>query len=77
VLTATEHAVYDALDTRQWNFWVLSAAQVQQTNQASMGLAKVIKLAGEAVGYEDLAAAIERAIDGEPAPSAELSLKDL
>lgn len=25
VLTATEHEVYDALDTRQWNFWVLSA----------------------------------------------------
>lgn len=77
VLTATEHKVYDALDTRQWNFWVLSAAQVQQTNQASMGLAKVIKLAGAAVGYEDLAAAIEEALDGEPAPSVELSRKDL
>ena len=64
VLTATEHVGYDALDTGQWCFWVLQAGTVRQTNQASIGLARVVKLAGEAVPYADLAAAIRRALDG-------------
>ena len=47
VLTATEHVGYDALDTGQWCFWVLQAGTVRQTNQASIGLARVVKLAGK------------------------------
>ena len=66
VLTATEHVGYDALDTGQWCFWVLQAGTVRQTNQASIGLARVVKLAGAAVPYADLAVAIRRALDGEP-----------
>jgi len=66
VLTATEHVGYDALDTGQWRFWVLPAGTVRQTNQDSIGLARVVKLAGEAVPYADLAVAIRRALDGEP-----------
>jgi hypothetical protein len=43
---------------------VLPAGTVRQTNQASIGLARVVKLAGEAVPYADLAVAIRRALDG-------------
>ena len=52
---------YDALNTRQWKYWVVPAAKIQATKQSSMGLAKVADLAGNAIDYSDLAAAIETA----------------
>jgi hypothetical protein len=54
VLTAIEHACYDALDVDQWSFWVLSRDVVAATGQASMGLARVQALAGPPVTYAGL-----------------------
>ena len=55
VLTATEHAHYDALDVEQWSFWVLPKHVVAATGQRSMTLSTVKALAGEAVPYAQLA----------------------
>jgi hypothetical protein len=52
--TATEHSVYDALDTDQWSFWVLPVAAVASTGHRSMGLETVRSLAGPPVAYADL-----------------------
>lgn len=61
LLTATEHASYDALDTDQWTFWVLSTSAVSITGQASIGLARVQTLAGSPTTYDGLARRIEEA----------------
>jgi hypothetical protein len=54
VLTATEHATYDALDLDQWSFWVLPRAVIEQLGQKSIGLARVQALAGPAISYAEL-----------------------
>ncbi|MGY1833176.1 hypothetical protein ACI8AA_22400 [Geodermatophilus sp. SYSU D01180] len=62
VLTAEEHASYDALDLGQWSFWVLPRARVVATGQASMGLARVEALAGPPVPYAGLAGRIREVV---------------
>ncbi|WP_448638672.1 hypothetical protein [Geodermatophilus sp. URMC 63] len=62
VLTATEHARYDALDVGQWSFWVLPRNMVAATRQASMGLARVQALAGPPVTYAGLADRIREVV---------------
>ncbi len=54
VQTATEHAAYDALDMRQWSFWVLPAAEIAATGQRSIRLSVVQEMAGPPVGYAGL-----------------------
>jgi hypothetical protein len=55
VMTATDHASYDALDLAQWSFRVLPRSVVEGTGQASLGLARVQELAGPAVTFAELA----------------------
>ena len=54
VLTATEHATYDALDLDQWSFWVLPRAVIAQLGQKSIGLPRAEALAGPAITYSEL-----------------------
>jgi hypothetical protein len=61
VLTATDHASYDALDLAQWSFWVLPRAVVEGTGQRSMHLSTVESLGGLAVTYAELADQVRRA----------------
>jgi hypothetical protein len=65
LLTATEHAGYDALNIEQWSFWVLPQHVVAGSGQRSMRLSRVQALAGEPVSYADLA---ERVRGTCPAP---------
>ena len=62
VLTATEHARYDALDPDQWSFWVLPRQVVAAPGQRSLGLARVKALAGPPVSYADLADRIREVV---------------
>ena len=62
VLTAIEHARYDALDPDQWSFWVLPRQVVAATGQRSLGLARVKALAGPPVSYADLADRIREVV---------------
>ena len=55
VVTATEHAAYDALDIGQWAFWVLPRSAIEATGQQSLRLSRVKTLAGPPVPYEHLA----------------------
>jgi hypothetical protein len=64
VQTATDHREYDALDLRQWSFWVLPRALVEATGQCSLGLARVRKLAGQRVSHADLADRVRVAARG-------------
>jgi hypothetical protein len=61
VLTATEHATYDALDLDQWSFWVLPRRVIAQLGQKSIGLARVEALAGPAITYAELPARVRQA----------------
>jgi hypothetical protein len=54
VLTATEHATYDALDMDQWSWWVLPCQVIEQLGQKSVGLARVQALAGPSITYAEL-----------------------
>ncbi|WP_157944038.1 hypothetical protein [Blastococcus atacamensis] len=45
VLTAKDHASYDALDVDQWSFWVLPRDVLAKTGQRSIRLSRVEKLA--------------------------------
>jgi hypothetical protein len=65
VLTATDHASYDALDLHQWLFWVLPRSVVEGTGQQSMQLSRVEALAGSAVTYAELADRVRQAADAE------------
>ncbi len=55
VLTATEHARYDALDLDQWSFWVLPAGALAATGQHSIRLSVVQRMAGPPAPYAELA----------------------
>lgn len=65
VLTATDHASYDALDVDQWSFWVLPRSVVQGTGQRSIQLSRVESLGGAPVTYAELAARVRRVADEE------------
>jgi len=55
VVTVIEHTAYDALDIRQWSFWVLPRSVVEATGQRSLRLSRVEALARPPVPYDDLA----------------------
>jgi hypothetical protein len=61
VLTAREHAAYDALDLDQWSFWVLPREVVEGLGQKSIGLARVEALAGPPVAFGELADRVREA----------------
>jgi|tagenome__1003787_1003787.scaffolds.fasta_scaffold20913430_3 hypothetical protein len=54
VLTATDHATYDALELSQWSFWVLPRRAIEALGQKSISLARVEALAGPAVTFAEL-----------------------
>jgi hypothetical protein len=60
VLTTRDHAVYDPLDVRAWEFYVIPRAVLAELNVASMNLATAAQLA-DAVSYAGLAAAVRDA----------------
>ncbi|KQT96418.1 hypothetical protein ASG53_15010 [Sanguibacter sp. Leaf3] len=60
VQTATSHDVFDVLDTRQWEFYVLSRARVEGTGYRSLSLVTVRSLAATAVSVDQLAAEVSR-----------------
>jgi hypothetical protein len=62
VLTAVEHAAYDALNLEQWSFWVLPGEAVAATGQRSMRLSRVQAMAGPPVAYEGLAARVHEVV---------------
>lgn len=62
VLTATDHADYDALDVDQWSFWVLPREVLAATGQRSIRLSRVEALAGPPVGYADLARRVREVV---------------
>lgn len=68
LLAASTHDLYHALDTEQWQFWVLPAAVVAANGRKSMGLATVKRLAdgwmhsSDAVGYPELKSVILNAL---------------
>src|SRR3954447_13086561 len=63
VLTAKDHDSYDALDLRQWSFWVLPSTVVEQTAERSLGLAKVEALAGSPVTFAELGTRVREAAE--------------
>jgi hypothetical protein len=67
LLVATLHAEYDALNSAGWRFWVLSAGTIKATNQSSLTLGRVRALAGDAVAYPQLGAAIRASLATESA----------
>ena len=60
VQTATSHDVFDVLDTRQWEFYVLSRARVEGTGCRSLSLVTVRSLAAKAVSVHELAAEVSQ-----------------
>lgn len=65
LLNATEHAVYDALDTDQWTFWVVPGAKIRDHGSSSVSLATVERLSDHrSVRYAALAQAIAAAVAG-------------
>jgi hypothetical protein len=65
VLTATDHASYDALNLHQWSFRVVPRSVVEGTGQRSMQLSRVEALAGPAVTYAELADRVRQAAEAE------------
>ena len=61
VQTATSHDAYNPLDVNQWDFYVMSRKTLAATELASLTLNTVRTLAGEAVAYNELGKAIDRA----------------
>jgi hypothetical protein len=59
--TATTRMDYRALDTSQWDFYVMSQTEVAATGWNSMKLSTVRRLSGGKVGYPNLTAAIMHA----------------
>ena len=62
VLTAQEHARYDALDLGQWAFWVLPVSRLAETGQRSIRLSVVERMAGPPVGHAELADRIREVV---------------
>lgn len=60
--TAIEHENYDALDTSQWVFWVLSAAALEDIGRSSISMSTLDGIT-DRVTFEDLHIAIHAAIE--------------
>lgn len=69
VETATTHEEYNPLVLSQWDFYVMAKDVLAATGQRSLGLSSVRALTGEAVTFEELAHAIEKAAEENPAES--------
>lgn len=65
--TAKSHDAYDPLDVSQWQFHVVTAETIATTNQRSIGVASLQRLAGAAVSWSELGDAI-RAVFPRPTP---------
>ena len=65
VQSATSHAGYDQLDIRQWQFFVAPREKLAALGYASIGLASVRRLSGDAVRLDNLAEAITKAAIGQ------------
>lgn len=64
--TALDHESYDALDTSQWEFWVLPAAVLEATGMRSISMPTLDKITNR-VSFDDLNIAIRSA--SEPSTS--------
>ncbi len=62
IQTATSHDEYDPLDVSQWHFHVVASAALAATDQASIGLATLVRLSGGPVEYAALASAVQAAL---------------
>lgn len=60
VQTAQSHDAYDPLDVSQWAFYVLPRSRVESIGQRSIGLARIKSEVAQPVGFDSLAAAIDR-----------------
>jgi hypothetical protein len=58
LLSDTDPDVYDALNTDNWQFWVLPRAAIANLGQRSVSLSRIQHLAGPAIAYRELAAAV-------------------
>jgi len=61
VHTALRHDPYDALDVRQWEFYVLPRETIERLGYKSLGLSTLRTITGEATPYGELADAIAAA----------------
>lgn len=61
VQTAREHWAFDPLDVSQPAFWVAPGAAVEELGHRSLSLSTVESLAEGPMGFDDLAAGVERA----------------
>ncbi len=61
VHTALRHDQYDALDVRQWEFYVLPRETIERLGYKSLGLSTLRTITGEATPYGELADAIAAA----------------
>jgi hypothetical protein len=64
--SARSHVGYDQLDMRQWQFFVAPRKKLTALGYASIGLASVRRLSGDAVRLDYLAEAITKADRSEP-----------
>ena len=60
---ATTHEEYDPLAVSQWRFYVASRADVEARAGAQMGLATLVRVAGDPVTYEELREAVAAAAE--------------
>ena len=58
LMTALDHAEYDALNTDSWHFWVLPVAAIRARGARSMSLTTLRALGGEPLAYADLRNAV-------------------
>ena len=63
LVSARDHASYNALDPAQWMFWVLPCRTVEETGQKSLALSRVKSPARAPVSYGGLAEAVRVAAD--------------
>lgn len=63
LLTAMDHAGYDALDTAGWLFWVAPVAPLAERGASSVSLLTLRAISGEPVGYPQLADAIRDSLE--------------
>jgi hypothetical protein len=59
--TCRDHADYDPLDERQWEFWAVPHWTIARCGQRSGGLAFLSRMAGEPVGFSGLPEAVREA----------------
>lgn len=64
VQTAQTHEAYDPLDVGQWQFYILSRAEVAATGYKSLSLPTLLTMTGGPVAYSELADRIGQAAVG-------------